>query len=368
MESMIWKAWCALGLTVLLAGCSAAKSSSLPDGGTSSDCASPMLACAGAGANEWASCQSGVCNRGGTVEVLQAFDARLWANGMALSGDGRLVAIVSETELGGSSGTFVVLDRTTHAVLHTARRHAVSVAFSPDSRLIALGTSPGVVLSSSDFTIVRTIDGSDGPSAFSPDGSTLAIAMGGTVHLLSTTDWSDVGQVVHSVELHERLWSVAFSPDGSLLATGSGQIGFGSPHGEARLWKRSDLSLLHELDCHTADLAFSPDSHSLATACWNEVVTWDVTSGARLKEIPTGSTFAVGVAFSPDGSQLAVGTFGAGAWLFDQSTTDRHWVLADPAARRPLPAIKALQYDGSTLWGAAWSDTRAFAWNVADAH
>jgi serine/threonine protein kinase/WD40 repeat protein len=55
--------------------------------------------------------------------------------------------------------------------------------------------------------------------------------------------------------------------------------------------------------------AFSPDGMTLASSGRGEVKLWDVATGRNLLTLP-GYDFAVALAFSPDGGQLAIGTVG----------------------------------------------------------
>lgn len=359
------------GVGWLAAGLSACASSETPaqkpDGGGAVACAETQLACDDGQAQTWASCSAGTCVTGGAYSVLQPFESKSWANAVSASADGKLLAVAAEGELAGGAGQFAILDRQTGAVVLRKDQVVIGVSFSPDSSLIALGSSPVVILSTRDFSEVKSLAGTRGPVMFSPDGETLAVFGDGGAKLFATSDWSEEGELAHPLESeHERASALRFSPDGELIATSSGQVGFGSPHGMTRLWKRSDRSLLKELDCHTMDAAFSPDGQRLATACWQKALIWDTATGESLGSIPANQTYAVGVAFTPDGKQLALGTFGGGAQLFDLATRERRHLLADDAGRPPLPSIKALQFDPSSgvLIGAAWNDTRAFVWTL----
>jgi len=62
--------------------------------------------------------------------------------------------------------------------------------------------------------------------------------------------------------------SVAFSPDGQTLASGSDDT-------TVRLWQVSDGTLLRTLEGHTdtvLSVAFSPDGQTLASGSWDRTV------------------------------------------------------------------------------------------------
>ncbi len=109
---------------------------------------------------------------------------------------------------------------------------AFRVAFSPNGRMLALGSSDGIVqLWGADSSqLLRTLEGHTWyvtSVAFSPDGQMLASASSdSTVRMWDAAS----GQHIRTLEGHSApVLSVAFSPDGRLLASGSAD-------GTARLW------------------------------------------------------------------------------------------------------------------------------------
>jgi WD40 repeat protein len=184
---------------------------------------------------------------------------------------------------------------------------ALSVAFSPDGRLVALGTIQGEVqvcdveTGKERFTL-KPPAGLVYGLAFSPDGKTLAGAsgtMGKTGHL---TLWSvETGKERYHREANAyQTRCVAFAPDGRTLATGGAD-------GTLKVWEAAtgeERWSVDSLGHRVMAVAFSPDGRRLACAAGDATV-YDAGSGRQVLKVRGYAHRSVDVAFSPDGRRLA---------------------------------------------------------------
>jgi WD40 repeat protein len=135
--------------------------------------------------------------------------------------------------------------------------------------------------------------------AFGPDGTQLATSSGDKT--LKIWDASS-GELLLDIDAQAVAQALAFSPDGARLASGGGEK-------LVRLWDTASGQELLSLPGHTAaiwDITISPDGAHLATASGDGTVgLWDAISGTLVYTLPAHADEVHGVAFSPDGARLA---------------------------------------------------------------
>jgi WD40 repeat protein len=128
-----------------------------------------------------------------------------------------------------------------------------------------------------------------------PDGTTATIR--GKVVVLRSPD----GRVRLLGGHRDRIYSVAFSPDGSLLATAS------KDH-DARVWEVATAQTLFRLQHNTKvrDAQFSPDGRWVVTAS-GRVAVWDTRDGSPIVRLQGHRGAVAAAAFDPSGRWIATG-------------------------------------------------------------
>jgi WD40 repeat protein len=156
-----------------------------------------------------------------------------------------------------------------------------------------------------------------------PIGSIIALLLMTAGVVARAADWTNVYvQLGHS----NRVFTVALSPDGRTLASGSADCSI-------KLWDMASGRELRTLNGNAnmvSSVAFSPDGRTLASAGYDHTVRlWDVSSGRELhfNQFLLHADIVNAVAFSEDGKTLASAS---------SDQTIKIWNVADGHLQRTL--------------------------------
>jgi small GTP-binding protein len=191
--------------------------------------------------------------------------------------------------------------------------------------------------------------------AFSPDGNTLASgSYDGTIKLWNAKN----GKLIGSLQGRSKsVRSVAFSPDGNTLAGGSSD-------NTIKLWNVKNGELIRSLEGHSdavLSIAFSPDGNTLASGSSdNTIKLWNVKNGKLISSLQGYSYAVLSIAFSPDGNTLASGSSDNTTKLWN---VENGKLIRSLEEHRRLVLSVAFSPDGNTLASGSYDKTIKL-WNV----
>jgi WD40 repeat protein len=323
---------------------------------------------------------------------------------VALSPDGRILATVSNfgvTQLWDADS-----GQRMGSALDTTSATGTVAAFSPDGKILAVGTYSSILL----FNVAtRTLIGQPLTSgwvqslAFSADGATLAAGcMDGTAMLWNVAIHQQIGGTLAGGNTSGPVYAVAFSPDGRTLATGSRDgtvrlwdVGLQLPvtvplsitsgsttvlSTDGKTWATQNgngtIQLGDVASRRQIDTSFTPHNANTgnpALSLNSKYLAFESTSsdgGIQLWDIATGHTTGLpnpyaptAMAISPNGKTLAVAYNGTGTIQLWDVATRRPIGSPFPASTGSIYAV-AFSPDGNTVVTGSTDDT-ARLWDVA---
>ncbi|WP_167504756.1 WD40 repeat domain-containing serine/threonine protein kinase [Streptomyces malaysiensis] len=253
------------------------------------------------------------------------------------------------------------------------------VAFSPDGKLLAATNTTGwlTMWDVAEHRQIRFLDGVEGGErvAFSPDGKLFATGNGpGSVFLRDINSRKD--ELLAYYDQEAKVTGVAFSPDGKTLATAGDDSGSNlTPKHSVRLWDvahrdpepygQDDPRVTISPAQGVLSLAFSPDGKTLATGSYDgKVRLWDVKTGHQRATL--GDSLVASevnhLAFSPDGKTLATPSE-YGLLLWNVATRKPRAILSTSAegAANVIQDVSFCQ-DGRLIAGNDSEHRRVYLW------
>jgi dipeptidyl aminopeptidase/acylaminoacyl peptidase len=277
-------------------------------------------------------------------EIRTLLEPRRRTNAIAFAPDGKTLASCS------GDNTLVLWDIATgepifakRGPINPVKTESISyTAFSPDGRSLASPRIIGVEMSKWGVHLWETASGErraalhlpdeqgvmDTTIAFSPDGRLLAMGTNsGRVHLFDLA----TGSLLRTFEkFNGGKWGVStvlFSPDGTTLIAAAGDTSVKGPGTERpfRVWEVATGKELLRFRGHSRDerrASLSPDGTILAsTNGWdNYAYLWDTKTGRELAKLEGHGKPVQALAFSSDGKLLATSGQDRSILIWDLAT------------------------------------------------
>ncbi len=208
-----------------------------------------------------------------------------------------------------------------------------SVALSSNPRTLATYSKDGTIIlwdmtTRKPTQSFKDVDQSGPAIALSLDGRTLATCCSVNTKTITLRDVA-TGRIIHRMTSRDEIYSMAISPDGSMIASGDSA-------GVVTLWNVATTvgqPLTGHMDTINRVL-FSPDGKILAARGSNgALLLWDMTDQKQIDPPPLQDDpdfYSTGMAFSPDGDILALASSsitGSSIILWD---VKKHELVAHP--------------------------------------
>lgn len=288
---------------------------------------------------------------------------------VALAPDGKRLASARGNQL--LIHTLGATNRTLVATLTGARDAIQSVAWSADGRWLAAGEFRRVLLFDAKTlqpfgTLDKPLTGRATAVAFTPDGSTLAVAdspggAAGQVHLWKMGEEKPFASwTAHN----DSILDLKISANGKLLATGSADK-------LARVWNLATQKEVAKLEGHTSyvqAVAFGKDDAVLATGgADKELKFWDIASSGREGSFSNRKAAVTALHWVGGGATLlAVSEDGSASTITDLKRHSGEQ-SSSPGTERKLSGVEDVLYsvaattDGKTVF-AGCHDGSVYVW------
>jgi WD40 repeat protein len=273
--------------------------------------------------------------------------------GDAISPDGKQIAFASD-----DLGTVTVFDVASRERASTKEIECPSPGppkFSPDGSHIAAPCENGLTIWTAAGRRVARIGNLKAVSvAYSPDGKTLAVSAargggqaGGRLVLVRLTDsGQSARELWSSSKEDDTVWSVAFNSRGDRIAAGT--IGGDVLLLDAETGKETGRRLTGHIDA-VGEVAFQPRGNLLATAGWdNTVRLWDTEKHVPVTvPLVEHTDRATSLSFSPDGALLASAGWDGTPIIWDVAKHSVYATIREQGDVQDMRFIDSLHLVGS---------------------
>ena len=242
--------------------------------------------------------------------------------GMALVEVERKDAKIDVVEIENDGGTGLVrvdLPLVTSLIpgLHKIHVDRVEVDGKDDLFMVALDESKSVLVDPDGKAIFVDDDGGKIFTISFGEEIKSGTALVEYLAVIQETDQLLIGKEIEFEKLYKGtgwIWSLDFSPDGELLT-------FGLSDNTVRLWSVDEKKEIVALTGHTSDVssvAFSPDGRVIASGS-RELKVWSIAGKAEIATLKLDNNYIHSLAFSPDGSLVVTGTNNGEILIWDMS-------------------------------------------------